>query len=124
MNKLKFLSTAIVLALVVVAVGCTPMSELNSRYPERPVNNRIYVEDPYRGTIVLERDPYTGRYYEVNTFGNYYGNRYYRNHNRYGGYYRGWRNNGQYQTPKPPTQEQIRDREKNKKEARDKILGN
>ena len=138
MKRFNFLSVAVVLFLLVTAVSCTTMREMgDDEYYEtnRTQSNRIYVDDPYRGVVVLERDPYTGRYYEVNSFGSYYGNgRYYgrnsvysrpnvyRNNDRY------YRNSTQYprgsQTPQRPTEDQIRDREKSRDEARKKVLGN
>jgi len=96
--------------------------------------NRVYVEDPYRGTVVLERDPYTGRYYEVGSYGNVYSNgnvygnsRYDRryNSNTYGRNNRNYRNNNVYQqAPKQVTPEQQRENDRNKGEARKKMLGN
>lgn len=136
MKRFNFLSVVIAAVLVVAAVGCTTMRESGDEYYERPqASNRIYVDDPYRGVVVLERDPYTGRYYEVSSFGNYYGNsRYYGgNYDRYG-YNDRYRNDSRYnrrtqyprvtQPPQRPTEEQIRDREKTRDEARKKVLGN
>lgn len=115
---------------MVAAVGCTTTRSAGDEYYG---NDRAYLNDPYRGTVVLERDPFTGRYYEVGTYGSYYGNvysnrRYYgRNYNN--GYRKDYNrkdyndNNRRYQTP-PPAQEQPQDREKARNEARKKILGN
>lgn len=116
------------------------MRESGDEYYEpssRAANNRVYVEDPYRGVVVLERDPYTGRYYEVSPYGTYYGSsrvyndRYY---DRYGygyGYPRTYdTRSSRTQRPRvtqpvqQPTQEQLREREKNREEARRKVLGN
>jgi len=125
----------VALVLMVTAVSCTTMRGTEDEYYEtqrvQGSPNRIYVDDPYRGTVVLERDPYSGRYYEVNSYGSSYGygsrydrrynssrsNRYYGNNNRYR------TNNGSVyqQTPQhQSTPEQQRDRQ----EARKKILGN
>jgi hypothetical protein len=93
--------------------------------------NRVYVDDPYRGTIVLERDPRTGRYYEVNSpyyngyYGNSYGRRYGRvytspNHRGNNGSYNRKNNNSHNQNTQRPTQ----DDRKTRDEARKKILGN
>jgi len=129
----------VAVVLMVAAVGCTTLRESGDEYYDpasRSVSNRVYVEDPYRGVVVLERDPYTGRYYEVNSFGNYYGNgRYYdRNYDR-SGYRSGRTYDSRYyrsntprtrvtQPAQQPSQEQLRDREKNRDEARRKVLGN
>jgi hypothetical protein len=133
MKRFKLLPVAIVLVLMVAVVGCTPMRETErNEYYERvsTAPARVYVDDPYRGTVVLERDPYTGRYYEVNSYGSYYGTR-----NRgYDPY-----NNGRYQYPRttrpvrtpthvqptrPPAREEIRQQQQNKEDARKKVLGN
>ena len=130
MKPFNFLSMVVASFLMLAAVGCTTMRTAEDSRYERAGQDRIYVNDPYRGTIVLERDPYTGRYYEVNSIGysspySRYGyDDYYRRNDRY---YRRY-NHGSYnsgnQNPPQPTDQQIRDREKNKAEARKKILGN
>lgn len=128
MKRFNFLLAAIALVLTFTVVGCTTMGGPRDDYygqeDARVYGNRIYVEDPYRGTIVLERDPRTGRYYEVSPYG-YYGNRYYGS--RYGyGYPSYRRNDGRYgnnsgsQHSQRPTQEDQRTRD----EARKKVLGN
>lgn len=144
MKRFNLLSMVVAVVLVVAAVSCTPMRESGDDYYEpssRAASNRVYVEDPYRGVVVLERDPYTGRYYEVNSYGsaygNYYGNgrysdRYYgRNSSGYGSRtYDSRYNRGTSQSPRvtqpaqQPTQEQIKEREKTRDEARRKVLGN
>jgi hypothetical protein len=138
MKRFNFLPAVIAVVLMVVAASCTTMGGTQDEYYERQTaGNRIYVDDPYRGTVILERDPYSGRYYEVGSYGsaypgtlyrNYPDNRYYgrtnnnRNYNR-GGYNRG--NRGTQATPPAqPTQDQIRQREKTREEARKQILGN
>lgn len=136
MKHLKLLQVVVALILLVGAVGCTTVRGTEDDYYNNSSANRIYVDDPYRGTVVLERDPYTGRYYEVNSYGynNGYNNRYDRRYqtgriynNGYGrsngGYYN--RGNRVYrQAPQQPTQEEIRNREKSRDEARKKVLGN
>ncbi len=132
MKNFKFLPVVFILALVITAVGCTTLRETgDDEYYERsaPVSNRIYVDDPYRGTVVLERDPFTGRYYEVNSYGSYNGSRnrgYDPNYGRTNNYPRDRRiyRTPQQNTEQQPTQEQIKAREKNKEEARKKVLGN
>jgi hypothetical protein len=131
MKRFKFLPVAIVLVLVVAAIGCTPLRETEGdEYYERVSSapGRIYVDDPYRGTVVLERDPYTGRYYEVGSYSRY-GTRYRGYDPYYGGGYNYPRTNRTYRTqrqtpaPKPPTQEEIRQQQQNKNDARNKVLG-
>lgn len=89
------------------------------------VGNRVYVDDPFYGNVVLERDPFTGRYYDVT--------------NGYGGlsspYYNGWNNSRGFRNypnnrvyrgsrntnlQKPAQGDVQRSRE----EARRKVLGN
>jgi len=101
----------------------------------RVYGNRIYVDDPYRGTVVLERDPRTGRYYEVNSpnYGYYdnrnygsrvYGNTYYGRSPYYGrsnsGSYRNNNNSNNTQNNQRPSD----DDRKTRDDARKKILGN
>src|SRR3954469_8426138 len=102
MKRSNFLLVAIALVLTITAVSCTTLTGTQDDYyngqEARVYGNRVYVDDPYRGTVVLERDPYTGRYYEVNPYGSY-GNRNYRVYNSNGGYYgrnNGYRNNNRY----------------------------
>src|SRR5688572_21081462 len=126
MKRFRILPVAIVLVLMVAAVGCTTVREADGdEYYERVSSTpgRVYVDDPYRGTVILERDPYTGRYYEVNPYGTYQGSRY----RTYDPYYNGRNNyprnnyprntrtsrtprqNPQAQPqPQPPSQEEIR----------------
>src|SRR5688572_22761487 len=121
MKRFSFLQMAIALVLMVTAVSCTTMQGVEDEYystqSRRIATDRVYVNDPYRGTVVLERDPYTGRYYEVSSpYSTYdrYDSRYdrrYRTSRSNSGYYgrndRNYRNNGSYQqTPQQPTQEQ------------------
>ena len=130
MKRFPFLPVVLALVLAVTAFSCTTLQEADrDEYYERVSSspNRIYVDDPYRGTVVLERDPYTGRYYDVNAYG--YGSRYGYGNDRY--YVRNVysRSNTrvyrtpQRNTPPAPSQEQIRQKEQNKQEARNKILG-
>ncbi|MGZ5190414.1 MAG: hypothetical protein ACXWCZ_05305 [Flavisolibacter sp.] len=140
MKRFSFLQVAIALVLMVTAVSCTTMQGTEEEYYQTQSQrafgaDRVYVNDPYRGTVVLERDPYSGRYYEVSSPYTTYNNRYdSRNNRRYGNSRmnngsirnnRNYRNNGSYQqTPQQPTQEQIRNNQKNREEARKKVLGN
>lgn len=134
MKRFSFLSVVIAAVLLVTAVSCTTMAGADDGYYERrPTSDRVYVDDPYRGVVVLERDPYSGRYYEVDSYGSYYGSRYYNNYGgRYNTYsrdndrYRNYRSNSRVtqQPTRQPSQEEIREREKNRDEARKKVLGN
>ncbi len=130
MKRFPFLPVVLSVVLAVAFMSCTTLQgaqgdEYYDRVSSAP--NRIYVDDPYRGTIVLERDPYTGRYYDVNAYG--YGTGYgYANDRIYGRtsyprYDRRVYRTPRQNTPQQPTQEQIRQKEKNKEEARNKILG-
>ena len=128
MKRINFLSMAIVAILMVAAVGCTTLTESqDDRYARTHGADRIYVDDPYRGTIVLERDPFSGRYYEVDSY-SIRNDRYYRGYNsRYGNRYYGrnvYRGRNNTPTPQqPPTQDEIRQNQQNKEEARRKVLG-
>ena len=126
MKSLNFLSVVLALVLVVAAVSCTTLQGgYDDEYysTDRRTPNRIYVEDPYYGTVVLERDPYSGRYYQVSPYGYSYGsnNRYYRGYNnryRDSYYYRNRSNNSGNQQ-----QAEQQKREKQRDEARKKVLG-
>ncbi|MGV3529008.1 MAG: hypothetical protein ACO1OO_08950 [Flavisolibacter sp.] len=125
-TRLFYLLAAAVVALT--AVSCTTGQMMaDENYPDRrQAGERIYIQDPYAGTIVLERDPYTGRYYDV-TYGNsngYYGyNPYYnsRYNDRY--YYRNRYPRNTRVTPQKPTQEEQQQYQRNRDEARKKVLG-
>jgi hypothetical protein len=128
MKSLNFLSMVIALVLVATAVSCTTLQGgYDDEYysTERRTPNRIYVDDPYYGTIVLEKDPYSGRYYQVSPYGYSYGynNRTYRGYNnRYRDYYyRNNRSNNSGSTQQQ-TEQQRKDSEK-REEARKKVLG-
>ena len=129
MKRFNFLSVVTAVLLLVTAVSCTTMTGTQDDYYDddqaRVYGNRIYVEDPYRGTIVLERDPWSGRYYEVSPYGTYYGNRNFSRYNTYSrnnGYYNRGNNNYQRQ-PQEPTEEQKKQNEERRNEARKKVLG-
>ncbi|HZH63602.1 MAG TPA: hypothetical protein VEY10_01835 [Flavisolibacter sp.] len=126
------------LAVVIIAVlttGCVTTQEaVGDDYDEdvrtQQSGNRLYVQDPFYGTVVLERDPFSGRYYDVTNGYRGFPSRYnglntYRrngNYNRnYGTYNRSFGNRsvGTIQRPAPqqPTQ-------KTREDARKIILGN
>jgi hypothetical protein len=132
MKRFNLIPAVIAIVLMITAVSCTTMTGTQDEYYERSRANRVYVDDPYRGTVVLERDPYTGRYYEVNSG---YDNRVYRSNSGYYGRNNRYRsNNGYYpraSTPRvyqnntqKPTEEQKRDQQIKRDEARKKVLGN
>jgi hypothetical protein len=125
MKSVKFL-LAIFTAAVVMASCATTQNTSGEDFDEnttRKIGNRVYVDDPYYGTVVLERDPYTGRYFDVtNGYGSLYSP--YNRLNVYRGYRsspRYYRNNtygGSVERPSKP------DVKVNREEARKKILGN
>jgi hypothetical protein len=84
MKNIKFvlglISVVLVLASCVTTQNAMDDDMVDPR--SQQVGNRLYVQDPFYGTVVLERDPYTGRYYDV-TFGGRPGFGYY-NRNMYG----------------------------------------
>ena len=129
------------LAVTVIMASCmTTQGASGDDYADmdnaRRVGNRVYVDDPYYGTVVLERDPYSGRYYDVTNGsfgargrygygvgpynrgyrGGYYGNRVYRNNNNSFG-----NNNRTIQRPSAPAKQEV---QKTREAARGKILGN
>ena len=131
MKNIKYLLG--LLTVLLVMASCTTMQEgMYSDDMDNPrtqqIGNRVYMQDPYYGTVVLERDPYTGRYYDV-TYGPRYGRGYYGNPS--GGYYRTYprvRNgrgsyNGDGNAIRKPAPSQ-REIQQQKEETRRKVLGN
>ena len=62
MKQVSFLQVVVLAALMVTAVSCgMPMGATGDYYEEAPTSGY------YGGahTIIVERDPYTGRYYQV-----------------------------------------------------------
>ena len=135
MKRFNFLLAAIALVLTVTAVSCTTMAGTQDDYydGQQVYGDRVYVQDPYRGTIVLERDPWTGRYHEVGGYSPYstYGNnRYYsRGYRTYGNSYPTYRrNSGGYSNNNNSNNNQYSNRssddyKRDKDDAREKILG-
>jgi hypothetical protein len=142
--KNYFFGSAVAAALVFGLAACTPIQQTtsDSGYYEVPPTastpTRIWVDDPYRpgASILMERDPFTGRYFPVSSNSAYggYGSTY--NTSPYGTYrdpnYRGSRprrnsNVRNYPTPQQPSpqqQEQYRRNEAQKRQqAADAILG-
>jgi hypothetical protein len=134
MKRFSILSAVIAVILMVAAVSCTPIRETGDDYyyDRAQAPSRIYVDDPYRGTVVLERDPYSGRYYEVGPYSSYYSPYAYRSNPYYGYHGRSYanrnriynRNTTTYPSTSPQQkEEQRRDWEQKREEARDKVLG-
>ena len=127
MKRFHFLQTALIAVLMVVAASCTSIREASEGdYENAPARRQVFA-DPYygnRNVIVLERDPFTGQYYQVSPFGSFsdsyygfgygypYNSRYY---NRGGGYYRS--------APSRAPQQSPQQREANRNAARETILG-
>ncbi len=127
MKRFNLLTILLAVVVTFTAVSCTTTQGASDDYYEnsRQVGNRIYVDDPYRGTVVLERDPYTGRYYDVtNSYGSY-SNRY--SPYGYDPYYRTnpyYRNRTIYAPQQQQqTEEQRQDWQRQRDEARRKVLG-
>jgi hypothetical protein len=133
MKNIKFLLG--LFAVVIVMASCaTTQGAMEDDYNNtrtRQIGNRVYMDDPYQGTVVLERDPFTGRYYDV-TYGSRYGGGLYGN--PYGGYYRrtppvyqrsgagrGSVGNGNVVRPQQESREQIR---QDRNATRSRVLGN
>ena len=141
MKSFNFLQVVVALLLMVTVVSCTTLRDTyedDGYYSDtRRTNaaNRIYVDDPYQGTIVLERDAYTGRYFQVNPvgIGSRFGSPFF--NDGFGrGYYNGYRNRGHFnnggwrqgpirQQQQQPSVEQRQQSEKQGQDARRRILG-
>lgn len=121
-------------AVVIMMASCATTQSAMYDDMDNPrsqaIGNRIYMQDPFYGTVVLERDPYTGRYYDV-TFGQRFGNGFYGN--PYGGFYRGgggvvsggtnrnFNGNGKVVKPQSPPRQEIR---QDREATRRRVLGN
>lgn len=131
MKNTKILLMALVAVSAVFAVSCTPAQQVSDYgYDQRPVYNSPYGSN----VIVVERDPYTGRYYQVNPNNGYYLNDpYYNNRNYSGGYYDPYYNNRTYSNRRYDrrvysnnnTNTEVRKQptEDEKNEAKDKVFG-
>lgn len=122
---------AFIAVLMVLAVSCTPLQQSQGGYEEAPQGRRVYRTTPYgnQQVIVVERDPYTGQYYQVAPYGYYGGspfNNYgygYGNGFPSGGYYRG--GNGGSARPAPrQSQQPSRPASPTTQKAKDIIRGN
>ena|SRR5215204_7754096 len=127
MKSVKYL-LAILTTIVVMASCATTQGASGDEYDDmdgtKRIGNRVYVDDPYYGTVVLERDPFTGRYYDVTNGYSGYRSPY----NTYGRSYRTtpryYRNNSGGTIQQRPVQQQRETPQVNREEARKKILGN
>ena len=127
MKRFSFLQVALMIALMVVAASCTVTRGYDDEYYENDRRRNAYGNQ----VIVVERDPYTGRYYEVDRYGNYLGatqygayDRYYSNRyydNRY--YGNGYRNNVPSSNNSQQTEKAREESQKKVNEARDVIRG-
>lgn len=146
MKHLSFIRVAVLLALVVTVASCgMPLYVTDGYYEEAPVRRDVYRGNVYGGSapVVYERDPYTGRYYEVSPYSDYRSGRYYdrrssryynndRYNNRYNNnsrYNNGYGNNNTYRNnprqAQPQTNQQTpQQKQQEREEAREKILGN
>ena len=127
MKNHRFLQMVVILILMVAAVSCTAIREGSGygddQYEGR--SSRYYGNRDIYGNnvIIVERDPYTGRYYEVSPYSSYGSRMYpYRNYNY--GYGRNY-NYPYYNNTPRQSQPQIQQPDNRAKmnEARDKVLG-
>lgn len=148
MKRFPFLQVAFLLALTVAFASCTLPREASGYYDDEPVARNPYYDGYGTRTIVVERDPFTGRYYEVSPYGNsiypsapvydsrYYNNRQYSRGRQYSQPSRGYNQqqpraysnpDQQYrsypQTQTQQTPEQREEHQKQREDARNKILG-
>lgn len=140
MKNHRFLQTLAILVLLVTAVSCTAIREGEGYYEfdERSRGNTYYGQSSRsygNDVIVVERDPFTGRYYQVSPYG--YGTTYPYNNNRYygNGYYNRGTNNrangrsyrGGYNTQPNTGNQQTGEQRQQKKEelnrAKSQIFG-
>lgn len=129
MKNIKFLLG--LLAVVMIMAGCATTQgvsddEYLNNQRTQQIGNRVYLQDPYYGTVVLERDPFTGRYYDV-TNGSRFGTGFSNGYPYGGGFYRSYPKRGYFrngtvrQQPQSPSRQDI---QKDNGQARKKILGN
>ena len=141
MKQLSFIRVGFLLTLVVMIASCgMPLYSTDEYYEEAPVRRDVYRGSAYGSAPILyERDPYTGRYYEVTPYGAYArpstpyydrrSNRYY-NNNRYDDsrqYNNNHRNNSYRNYPQAQqpqrTPQTAQEAQKDRDEARERILG-
>jgi hypothetical protein len=127
MKNIKFVLG--LLSAVFVLASCAtmqPSMEDDMIDPRtQQLGNRLYVQDPFYGTVVLERDPFTGRYYDV-TFGSRLGQGYYNRMPYRGVQNRVITNRGSFDNRRnvivqqPPRRQEA---PQNREEVRRKVLG-
>lgn len=128
MKSVKFLLGIFTLVVVMTSCATTQGAYDDTEYGDntRRVGNRVYVDDPYYGQVVLERDPISGRYYDVTNGYRGYGAPY-NGYNRYRGTYRNYpvyrNNNNNVNVPRPVPNQRPQVTEQTRQEAREKILG-
>ncbi len=94
---------ALIAVIMVVAVSCSTMQRTTDDYYATDEPARRYMYNSYGNqVIVLERDPYTGRYYQVSPYGYYSGSPYSNDYRYYNRNY----NNRYYQAPVRETSEE------------------
>ncbi|OLY92930.1 hypothetical protein SAMN05444008_10426 [Cnuella takakiae] len=106
MKQINIVPMALIAVLMILAVSCTPLQQTQGGYEEAPGSSRVYRNAPYgnQQVIVVERDPYSGQYFEVSPYGYYGGTPYYGSPRGYnygygypsGGYSRGGNVRGGY----------------------------
>jgi hypothetical protein len=147
MKQMSFLQVGLLAVLMITVASCgVPLGATDDYYDEAPARRNVYYSDPYYGggnTIIVERDPFTGRYYQVSPYSGVYRNapaypynsrrynsrryntgRYYNNRSNAGS------NNGYYrkypQTQAQPLQQTPAQREQvqqQRDQAKESILG-
>jgi hypothetical protein len=141
MKITQLLAVVLISIFMIGAVGCSSMQPVTGQdeyvTQGQAAPSRIYVEDPYHygRTIVMDRDPVTGRYYQVNPYSlydsrydsRYYGDPYYnnRNYNYNDRYYSGRNSYPSRRVQQAPAQseEQARQGEERRREAAQILLG-
>lgn len=147
MKQLSIIRVGFLSTLLVMVASCgLPLYSTDEYYEEAMVRRDVYRGSIYGSDpIIYERDPYTGRYYEVNPYGAYArpthpyydrrGNRYYPNsrydnnrpynpNGRFNNNPRNYsfRNYPQAQQPQR-TPQTSQEAQKDRDEARERILG-
>lgn len=122
MKNFNFLSMGVIALLMFAAVGCTTLRGTTDEYDEYyedGASRRIYNDRAYYGNdqIIYQRDPFTGRYYQVSPYGYYPGRSPYYGRNYSNRNYRYRDNRNQ------PSQERRAESQKKINEARDVIRG-
>lgn len=142
MKRISFLQVVVLAVLTASAVSCgLPMGASGDYYEDAPARGNVYYGDPYYSSpnaIIVQRDPFTGRYYQVNPgrYGGVYArpaypnnNRRYNNNRNYNNRnYNAGRSKGSYrtnpQTQKPQqTPAQRQQAEQKREQAKESILG-